>query len=294
LVFGSIHLYLTIIVQIGVKMGLRLNSNAISMAIAKNINKNADLFNKEALRLSSGKRIVTAGDDPAGAAIATKLKANIAGLNQAKRNTNQALSLVQTGEGALNEINNILIRLREIAIQGANETLVDEDRRLYDLEYKQLRNEVERISQVTYYNGIPLLTGKRKKLDFQVGTHNGKNNVISLDLKNISTTNRALKLGDQGVYDVYDSHDSLDEIDSALSKVSKQRAYLGALQSRLGFTASHLDSMAFHKEDAREQIEGVDYAETISNMVRGKIRQNFSVAALAQANSMPAMVLKLL
>ena len=264
-------------------MGLRLNSNALSMALARNISKNTDLFSREAMKVSTGKRIIYAGDDPAGAAITTRIKADLAGFKQAKRNANDALSLVQTSEGSLNEINNILLRMRELSLQGVSDTLSWEDAEIIDMEFFQLKDEIDRISAVTSYNGIPLLTGKNKTLDFQVGIHSGKNNVIQLNLEATNTTTDALGIGDLGVYYRVDSEDTLEEIDSALTTVSKQRAYLGAKQERLAFAASHIDSTIFHKEDARAVIEDVDYAESVSKMVKAKIMQDFSVAALAQA-----------
>jgi len=275
-------------------MGLRLNSNALSLAIARNINKNIDTFNREALRVSTGKRINYAGDDAAGAAIASRLKAELAGFKQAKRNANDALSLVQTSEGSLNEINNILLRMRELALEGVNDTLSWEDASIIDMEYFQLKNEIDRISAVTTYNGIPLLIGRNKRLDFQVGIHRGKNNVISLNLAATNTTTKGLGIGELGVYYRVDSEDTLEEIDAALSTISKQRAYLGAKQERLAFAASHIEDTIFHKEDARSVIEDVDYAESVSNMVKAQIMQDFSVAALAQANAMPSKLLKLL
>ena len=275
-------------------MGLRLNSNALSLALAKNIHKNTDKFSREALKISTGKRINYAGDDAAGAAIVSKLKAELAGFKQAKRNANDALSLVQTSEGSLNEVNNILLRMRELALQGTSDSLAWEDAAIIDMEFFQLKDEIDRISAVTSYNGIPLLKGKNKTLDFQVGIHSGKNNVISLNLGATNTTTESLGIGNLGVYYRVDSEDTLGEIDKALSTVSMQRAYLGAKQERLAFAASHIDSTILHKEDARSVIEDVDYAESISKMVKAKIMQDFSVAALAQANSMPSTLLKLL
>jgi len=264
------------------------------MAIANNINKHSKTIGDESMKISSGKRIIYAGDDAAGAAIASKINADVMGLKQAKKNTNDALSLVQTSEGALNEIQNILIRMRELVLENGSRSTRDEDARLIDIEYKQLRKEINRISHQTFYNGIPLLNGQAKNLDFQVGPNRGKSNIITLKNERINTTTKALKIGDQGIYYLDDSRDTLEQVDTALSRVSSQRAYLGAIQARLGFASSHLDTMIFHKEDARAIIEDVDYANSISTLLKAKILQNYSQAALAQANLNSALVLKLL
>lgn len=275
-------------------MGLRLSRNATAMAIAKNINNYSKIIGKESMRISSGKRIITAGDDPAGAAISTKMRAQVAGLRQAKRNANDALSLVQTSEGALNEIENILIRMRELALQNGNKSTSNQDARLINIEYHELKKEINRISHQTSYNGIPLLNGRTKNLDFQIGPNSGRANVITLKNGRIHTTTKALGIGNNQIYRTEDSRDTFREINGAISKISKQRAYLGAIQERLGFASSHLDSMAFHKEQAYAAIEDVDYSESISTLVKAKILQNYSQAALAQANLNSALVLKLL
>jgi len=153
-------------------MGLRINTNVASLTAQRSLGKTAAQEESTLSKLSSGNRITKAADDAAGLAISEKMKAQIRGTNQAERNANDGISLIQTAEGGLNEISNILVRLRELSVQAASDTVGDSERKFTDVEYQNLKQEIERISQVTEFNGKKLLNGLGDKYDFQIGIYN--------------------------------------------------------------------------------------------------------------------------
>ena len=274
-------------------MGLRIATNTASESVERNLNEVSGKIGASLNRLSSGKRITKAADDAAGLAVATNLTAQIRGLRQASQNANSAVSLIQASEGGLNEASNILIRMRELSIQAASDTVGKHERKFLDQEYQQLFSEINRIADSTTFNGKKILKGEGDKLTFQVGTQDSKSNRIEFDasLSNIKTGHLDVK---ENIKDKGDASSAIDNIDKAINKLSGQRAHLGSVQNRLGSTIANLESQILYQSEARSVIEDVDVAAEVSNLTSNNIVKNAGVSALLHANELHATSLKLL
>jgi flagellin len=275
-------------------MGLRVASNVNSLVSQRHLEKSTGDLSKSLNRLSSGQRIVNAADDAAGLAISTNLSAEIRSVQQAKRNANDAVSLVQTAEGSMNEVSNILIRLRELGVQAASDTLGDDERGLIDREYQSLKQEIDRIAQVTTFNGRTLLDGSQEGVSFQVGSKAGEANRIEYSAGSLSLSTGSLGVDGSGVAEKGDALDSLESIDKAITSVNLYRSELGAMQNRLQSASSSLSNQAENLSDARSRIADTDMAEEASRLARASILQSAGVAVLSQANSSQGNALKLL
>ena len=276
-------------------MGLRIATNIASQSVQKNLKEVSNAGNTQLEKLSSGKRITKASDDAAGLAIATNLEAQTKGLRQASRNANDGVSLVQTAEGGLNETSNILIRLRELTIQAASDTVGDSERGFLDKEYQQLSKEVDRISDSTVFNGTQLLNGQGKgKMDFQVGAFSGEQNKISFDTDSTNSSASAIGTGSTNISNKDDALDSIGNIDKAIQKVSGQRADLGSIQSRLQSTIKNLEVQTINQDSARSVIQDVDVAEASAALASNTVVKNAAVSTLAQANQIPNAALRLI
>jgi flagellin len=277
------------------KMGLRIATNIASEAVQKHLKDTTNAANTELERLSSGKRITKAGDDAAGLAIAKNLESQTRSLNQAARNANDGISMVQTAEGSLNEISNILVRLRELSIQSASDTVGDAERGMLDLEYQELSKEVDRIAQSTEFNGVHLLDGEGKGvLDFHVGAKGGDQNIIKYDSGQTNASASSIGINGTGVTSKSDSLSSVSSIDEAITMVSGQRASLGAIQNRLQHTVSVLESQSLNQESARSVIEDADIAQSSAKLAASNVLKNAGVSSLAHANMIPNVALKLI
>lgn len=276
-------------------MGFRIATNTSSLAAQRALNKISGDETKTTKQLATGQRITSSADDSAGLAISEKLRANIRSSAQANRNANDGISMIQVAEGGLDETANILIRLRELSIQSASDTVGDTERGYTDMEFQQLKSELDRISQTTVFNDVELLSGKGSKLDFQIGAGNdefkdrivydtGKINA-GLDNLGISGDSVSSKEGAQG---------SLDRIDSAIKTVSGQRAELGALQNRLITTSSTLETSIEMMSSANSRIRDVDYASATAKNTQNNIQKQAGISVLAQANSTPTQALSLI
>jgi len=246
-------------------------------------------------KLSSGERITRAADDAAGLAISEKLKAEIRSTRQAGRNTNDGISMIQTAEGGLNEISNILVRLRELSIQSASDTIGDVERGFTDLEVQHLKQEVTRISEVTKFNGTYLLNGQGGDLEFQVGT--GSNAEKDRMMYKVSQSDsRAMTLGidEVSAKTKQDAQMNLDKIDKAIEMISGNRASLGALQNRLQSTSNNLNIAEENLSAANSRVRDADIGAESAELARRNILSNSGTAVLAQANSSGAQALKLL
>ena len=209
-------------------MGLRIASNLTAAKVQSNLRKTISKTDKALEQLSSGKRIVNVSDDSAGMAIAKTLEAQTTGLRMAGRNASNAISLVQTAEGSMSESSNIMVRLRELAIQASSDTVGDVEREMLDLEYQQLLTEMDRIAGNTTFNGVSLINGEGKDLyRFHVGANSGESNVIEYDASDINVTASNLGVSGTGVGDKSDAIDSIENIDEGLQNLSSQRAVLG-------------------------------------------------------------------
>ena len=275
-------------------MGLRINTNIASQEVQRNLRATNASQEAEFSKLSSGKRITKSADDAAGLAIAKNLEAETRGLRMAGRNANDAISMVQVGEGALNETSNILIRLRELSIQAGSDTVGDPERGYLSLEYEQLVQEADRISQTTSFNGRQLLKGEGTVLQFQVGTDGDANNRIEMDAASIDASTESLGIGGTNLRDKESALANLERIDGAINKVSAFRANYGSVQSRLQSTINNLDVSAVNQEAARSRIEDVDVAESTAKLASAQIKNAAGVATLSQANQISAGALRLI
>ena len=276
-------------------MGLRINTNTASLNAQRNLSGSKLGLDKSLERLSSGYRINRAGDDAAGLAISENLKAQIRGLKQASRNAQDGVSLVQVAEGALNEISSILIRLRELAVQAASDTIGPVERQFLNVEYDQLVSEIDRIADGTEFNGTQLLSGTGSILDFQVGTRNDPNiDRISFDASKADSNAAALGVNLTSVADKASAQNSLSAIDSAIVSVSAMRADFGAIQNRLQSTISNLAVSMENMSAANSRIRDVDVAEETAELTRNNILLNAGTSVLAQANQTSNVALGLL
>ena len=276
-------------------MGLRINTNVTSLAAQRTLGVNNTEQSSTLGKLSSGTRIVKAADDAAGLAISEKLKAQIRGVNQAERNANDGISLIQTAEGGLNESSNILVRLRELAVQSASDTVGDPERKFTDLEYQNLKQEMERISQVTEFNGKKLLDGSGDKFDFQVGINNDDfQDRIKYDAAKQNSSLAALGVDELTVASKEGSQASLAKIDTAIQNVSGQRAELGAIQNRLTSTINNLQSSSENLSAANSRIRDTDFAAESAKNTKMNILTAAGTSVLSQANAQGQSALKLL
>ena len=276
-------------------MGLRINTNISSINALRSLSKVTQDQDQAVERLSSGTRINKAADDAAGLAISEKLKAEIRGTLQAKRNAEDGISMIQVAEGGMDEISNILVRLRELSIQSSSDTLGAKERNFADLEFQELTKEVERIAQSTSFNGLALLDGSVDgNLDFQIGIRNdGFNDRISFEPEKANVTGTKLGINSLSVAEKSDAQSNLQIIDDAIETISGNRANLGALQSRLESTINNLEVFRESSEAAKSRVRDADIAIESANLARANILSAANTSILAQANSSPATALKL-
>ncbi|MFP5386755.1 MAG: flagellin [Bacteriovoracia bacterium] len=276
-------------------MGFRINTNISSIAAQRSLTVNNRESESVLSKLSSGSRITKAADDAAGLAISEKMKANIRSMKQADRNANDGISLVQTAEGGLNEVSSILTRMRELAVQTASDTVGDVERGMTNMEYQNLKLELERISQVTEFNGKKLLNGEGDTYDFQIGSNNDAfNDRISYNAGVVNSRLDSLGVSELDVSSKEGSQDSLAALDGAIEKVSGHRAYLGAIQNRLVSTSNNLQVNVENLSAANSRIRDVDYAEATAAKAKNDILGAAGTSVLAQANMSSQGALKLI
>jgi len=276
-------------------MGFRINTNVSSLAAQRSLSVAGREGESTLQKLSSGSRITKAADDAAGLAISEKMKANIRSLKQADRNANDGISMVQTAEGGLNEISSILTRMRELAVQTSSDTVGDPEREMTNMEYQNLKLELERISQVTEFNGKKLLNGDGDSYDFQVGANNDSfQDRISYDAKQVNSKLDNLGFSELDVSSKDGSQQSLSTVDAAIEKVSGFRAFLGAIQNRLVSTSNNLQVNVENLSAANSRIRDVDYAEATATKAKNDILSAAGTSVLAQANMSSQNALKLI
>lgn len=282
-------------------MALRVYNNIFSLNAQRNLGTNNAKLGQSLERLSSGLRINRGADDAAGLAISEALRADIRSLNQATRNANDGISLINTAEGALAEQSSIIVRMRELAAQAATGTVGSTERTTINREFSALRSEIDRISQVAEFNGQKLVDGSleaaaTQSVVIQVGIGSGANDRISLntavDLTAIDST--ALAINTISVDAVSSALAALDRLDSALTTVTEGRGKLGAVQNRLIHTINNLAVSSENLQAAESQIRDADYSSEISEFTRNQILVQAATAILAQANLVPQSVLQLL
>lgn len=276
-------------------MGLRISTNVASLNARKNLRGLQHNLERSLSRLSSGYRINQAADDAAGLAISEQLKAQIRGLRQAKRNSNDGISLVQTAEGGLNEVSNVLIRLRELAIQAASDTIGDTERKFLDVEYQQLKSEVQRITETTTFNNTDLLNGTGGVIDVQVGVHNDPfKDRISFNASAANSSLESLGIFAESVATKEAAQVSISRVDDAIVSVNAIRANFGALQNRLQSTVNNLGVFDENLSAANSRIRDTDVAEETAELTRNNILLQSGMSVLKQANSSQEMALSLL
>ncbi len=275
-------------------MGLRISTNIAAINARRMLTGSTEAQQKSLERLSSGSRINKSGDDAAGLAISENLKAQIRGLRQAKRNASDGISLVQVTEGGLNEITNILVRLRELSVQAASDTIGDTERSFTDREFQSLKAEIQRISKSTNYNGTEVLNGRENPIDIQVGIYNTADDRLSYDTKFADSRLEALGILEESVMTKVGAQNSLSKLDNGLKKVNDVRSTLGALQNRLASTINNLSIYDENLSAANSRIRDVDMAEESSEITKQSILQQAGVSVLSQANSSQQQALKLL
>ncbi len=276
-------------------MGLRINTNTTSLSAQRTLGVNNEAQAKSLGKLSSGTRIVRSADDAAGLAISEKLKATIRGQAQAERNANDGISMIQTAEGGLSEVGNILIRMRELSVQAASDTVGDTERGFTDLEYQNLKQEIERISQVTEFNGKKLLNGTGETYDFQIGINNDDfQDRIKFNTEMLNSSLDSLGVGDLAVTSKEESQNALAALDTAIQKVSGQRAELGAKQNRLTSTVQNLQVSNENLSAANSRIRDTDYAAETAKNAKLNILNAAGTSVLAQSNAQGQNALQLI
>lgn len=267
-------------------MGLRINTNVASLNAQRNLGSTRISMNKSLEKLSSGQRINRAGDDAAGLAISENLKAQIKGLGQAERNAEDGISLVQIAEGALGEVSNILIRLRELSVQAASDTIGATERKFLNVEFEQLTSEVDRIANSTEFNRVPLLNGTGAVFDIQIGTRNDPiSDRLTFDASSADVNVAALGLNLASVSDKISAQNSLTSIDQAIISVSGIRADFGALQNRLQSTVNNIQTSIENLAAANSRVRDTDVAAETAELTKQNILMTAGTSVLAQANS---------
>lgn len=272
-----------------------INHNIAAMNTHRQLAVNTANTNKSIEKLSSGLRINRAGDDAAGLAISEKMRGQIRGLDMAAKNAQDGISLIQTAEGALNETHSILQRMRELAVQSANDTNTSTDRGALQKEVDELAKEITRISTDTEFNTKKLLNGTASGVTFQIGANKGQNIALSIGSMDASTlavsgtTSSGIDISSQTAADA-----AISTINAAIETVSSERAKLGANQNRLEHTINNLNTSSENLSAAESRIRDVDMAKEMMNQTKNNILAQAAQAMLAQANQQPQGVLQLL
>jgi flagellin len=278
-------------------MAVIINSNLAALTARKNLEVSQNNLATSIARLSSGMRITRASDDAAGLAISEKLNAQVRGFSQASRNAANGISVVATAEGALNEVTNILTRMRELSVQAASGDLGNSERGNLDSEYQQLLSEIDRISNATKFNGTNLISGTgSSSITFQIGINSGSDNVISVTFSGVNTAGLGgtSKIASTDITTAASATAQLDKIDSAISQVTTIRGSFGAMQNRLESVIRNLAVTIENTTAANSRIRDVDVAEETASYTKNQILVQAGVSVLAQANQQPSIALSLL
>lgn len=276
-------------------MGMRINTNMLSVNAQRQLRTTQATLAGSNEQLASGSRINKSADDAAGLAISSNLNGNIRSLKQAQRNAQDGVSFIQVAEGGMNEVGNMIIRLRELSVQSASDTIGEKERGYLDREAQQLKLEVERIAQSTEYNGTSLLNGSGDKLDFQIGSKN--NEFLDRISYNPGETNVSLdNLGLSGI-DISSkeaAQTGLEKLDNSLLVLNSNRSNLGALQNRLQSTINNTEISVENFSAAVSRIKDADIATVSADLARDTVKTQASTSVLAQANQNTSMALRLL
>jgi flagellin len=276
-------------------MGLRIATNIQSLVSQRYLGINGSAQKESLEHMASGSRINKASDDAAGLAISEKMRGHIKSLRQDVRNAQDGVSMIQTAEGGMNEIGNILTRFRELSIQAASDTVGDVERGFINKEVQQLKQEVTRIAASTEFNGKKMLNGEGETLDIQIGIKNdAKNDRFSFDTSKTNVNLDALGLSGVSVTSKDDARNNLDMVDEAITRLVENRAELGALQNRLQSTIANLNIYDENLSAAKSRIRDTDMASESAELTKNNILTQAGVAVLSQANTNNMIALKLL
>ena len=277
-----------------------INTNTGSIYAQQALIENSRGLAQTMQQLSTGKRINNSVDDVAGMAIATRLTAQIRGLNQAVRNANDGISMIQTSEGATEQVTNMLQRMRELAIQASNDTNNADDRSFLDLEFQALNTQIDKIANYTQWNAANILDGNNARglgsgvFTFQVGANAQQTITVSFPDMRTSDNSLLSSIRPSAITNTLSANSALGTISSALDRVNLERAKMGAVISRLQFAADNLFNVSAKASESRSRIEDTDYSMATTDLARRNIIQQAAQAMLAQANQAPQLVLQLL
>lgn len=275
-------------------MAMVVNSNPTSMNALGNLNKTNRGLTNTFQNISSGLRINNAADDAAGLAVAENLESEQMSLRQAQRNTNDGISVIQTAEGATNEVADMLKRMRELAVQSSSETLANSERAYIQDEFTQLTAEVDRIAQVTEFNGIDLGDGSNAKVNVQVGIHDSANDRIAIDMGDLRATTLGVDSGNMALGNVASAQAAITKLDTAIDKVNDYRSDYGAVQNRLESALNNLETYTENTASAESRIRDADFAHETAEMSKFQVMQQAGVAILGQANGLGQGALRLI
>ena len=289
-------------------MGMRIRTNVSSLTAQRYLSNNNKDLNDSLERLSSGFRINKAADDAAGLAVSEGLRAKVRGLSVAQRNAMDGISMIQIAEGAMNEMSNIMVRLRELTIQAASDTIGNTERGYLNREYVQLVDEVDRISKTTEFNNLRLFdTGDDSEFVLQVGVNSSapedNMDTIRINLDGLKFSSESLGLGKGSEIGPLEGEDGptreeiagrLNPIDNALTRFASERSTLGSVQSRLNSAINNIGISVENMSNAQSRIKDVDFAEESTRLTQANVLKASNTAVLAQANAAPEMALQLL
>ena len=273
-------------------MSIIVNNNPASISAQRNLSVSSDSLSRSVERLSSGLRITRAADDAAGLGLSETLRAHIRSINQAVRNSSDGISLTQIADGGASTIGNLLSRLRELASQSSSGTVGSTERSYIDSEFLALRSEIDRIAQVTEFNGQALLSGSSINFTVQVGFKSGSGNTLSLSLNDLTIS--SLGISSVNVSTSANAQSALGNIDSAISAVATARAEYGSLQNRFEATIANLQISSENLTAAESRIRDADVAYETSQFTKNQVLVQTGIAVLAQANTLPQQALALL
>lgn len=273
-------------------MAMGINTNTNALKAVNSLERSNRSMETSMERLTSGKKINSAKDDAAGLAIATKMTSQINGFAKATQNTSDGMSLIQTMDGATDQVVSMMQRMRDLSVQSLNGTYTDENRTDINAEFQQLKTEIDRVGKTVNFNGQDLLNGTNATFLFQVGADGGANNKISVPTINIQQT--ALNINTDTIATAAEASTALANIDLDIKSLQTSKANWGAVQNRLTYTMDNLSTMSENLSSARSRIQDTDYAKESANLSRTQVLQQAGMSMLAQANQSSQNVLSLL
>ena len=272
--------------------GMIINDNIASMNAQYNLNRTQEALAKHINRLSSGYRVNSPADDPAGYAISQRMGGQVLSYNAAIRNANDGTHLLQTASGALMTDNTLLLKMRQLAIQAANGTYSDKDLKVLNQEYQHLNSEISRIARVTDFNGMKILDGSHSEFKFHVGIYTSIDDRLSVKMGKLDAS--SLGVSSTKILNRSNAKDAIDRLDSALERISQVQGSIGAIQNRMEWTIKNLNNATTNVQASRAGIKDVNFASETAAFTKRQILSQSGAAVLAQANLIPQAAIKLL